>query len=241
MKSKNQDEMDAGLSVWLGDSAVSPAPAQDKLLEDLDRLFAGEPETAVIKDALAHLKETLSERTESAVYYDAISNTPVGTVYVAVGNKGLTALNFGVEEVEFQRSLERRGHKRVIRSAEETAEARLQVRQYLEGRRNRFSIPVDLTDLTEFQKQVLMEAARIPRGQVATYSAIARSLGRPKSSRAVGRALGSNPVPLVIPCHRVVGADGSLRGYSAGGGIKSKAFLLKLEGVQVEGTYQVGP
>jgi methylated-DNA-[protein]-cysteine S-methyltransferase len=237
---KKMDKDETGLSAWLGDLGASSVPSGDELLESLDRAYSGEPTREAMGRAFAHLEQILTERIQPPLYYESITNTPVGTVFVAVGEKGIAALDFGLDEGEFRLSLENRGHKRIIRSAEKTAEARVQVRQYLESRRTEFTIPVDLSDLTDFQRQVLAEAARIPRGQVATYGEIARSLGRPKASRAVGRALGSNPVPLIIPCHRVVGSDGSLRGYSAGGGVKSKAFLLNLEGVRIEGAYQLG-
>ncbi|NIL95766.1 MAG: methylated-DNA--[protein]-cysteine S-methyltransferase, partial [Planctomycetales bacterium] len=100
---------------------------------------------------------------------------------------------------------------------------------YLEGSRLTFDLPLDLRRVTDFQRQVLQAAAGVPRGQVTTYGEIARQIGKPNAARAVGQALGRNPVPIVIPCHRVIAADGSLRGYSGGGGIRSKAKLLQLE------------
>ncbi len=78
--------------------------------------------------------------------------------------------------------------------------------------------------------QVLREICKVPPGAVATYGEIARRLGRPRAARAVGQALARNPIPLIIPCHRVVAADGQLRGYSGGAGLKTKAQLLALEG-----------
>jgi methylated-DNA-[protein]-cysteine S-methyltransferase len=106
------------------------------------------------------------------------------------------------------------------------------VGEYLSGRRTAFDVPVDLSRMTAFQQEVLAAACQIPRGQVRTYSDLARQIGRPKAARAVGQALGSNPVPIVVPCHRVLAADGSLRGYSGGGGIATKARLLRLEGAR---------
>jgi methylated-DNA-[protein]-cysteine S-methyltransferase len=94
----------------------------------------------------------------------------------------------------------------------------------------RFELPVDLDRLTPFQVTVLQAARSIPSGSVWTYGQLARTIGSPKASRAVGQALGRNPVPIVIPCHRVVASDGSLGGYSGGGGLQSKRFLLGLEG-----------
>jgi methylated-DNA-[protein]-cysteine S-methyltransferase len=106
-----------------------------------------------------------------------------------------------------------------------------QLGEYFAGQRESFNVPVDLSRSTDFQQQVLRAAARVPRGGLATYAEIARHIGKPRASRAVGQALARNPVPIVIPCHRVVAADGSLTGYSGRGGIRTKAQLLVLEGV----------
>jgi O-6-methylguanine DNA methyltransferase len=85
-----------------------------------------------------------------------------------------------------------------------------------------------------FAQKVYDVTSQIPRGRVSTYGAIARTLGRPDASRAVGRILGANPNPIVVPCHRVVSSDGGLRGYSAPGGVSSKAEILTSEGVEVD-------
>jgi methylated-DNA-[protein]-cysteine S-methyltransferase len=102
--------------------------------------------------------------------------------------------------------------------------------KYLEGEQKDLDIPVDWSIFPEFQKMVLKLAYDIPYGSVETYGQLAHRTGNPNSSRAVGAALGKNPIPIVIPCHRVVGADGSLHGYSAPGGLTTKAWLLTLEG-----------
>jgi methylated-DNA-[protein]-cysteine S-methyltransferase len=86
-----------------------------------------------------------------------------------------------------------------------------------------------------FAARVYELTSRVPEGKVTTYGAIARKMGKPRASRAVGAALRANPTPIVVPCHRVVGHDGSLRGYGGGGGIPTKAKLLKKEGVAVSG------
>jgi O-6-methylguanine DNA methyltransferase len=103
-----------------------------------------------------------------------------------------------------------------------------QLTEYLEGRRRAFDLPLELHG-SEFQKEVWRAVERVPYGYTASYGEIASLVGRPKASRAVGAANGANPIPIVIPCHRVIGSDGSLIGY--GGGLPLKRRLLALEGI----------
>ena len=105
-------------------------------------------------------------------------------------------------------------------------EARRQLEEYFEGTRTRFDLPLKLSG-TEFQVQVLEELLRIPYGETASYGDIAKRIGRPKAVRAVGAANGRNPLPIVVPCHRVIGSHGDLTGF--GGGLDTKAALLRLE------------
>lgn len=102
-----------------------------------------------------------------------------------------------------------------------------QLREYFSGSREGFSVPLDVEG-TDFQRAVWSQVMRIPYGATATYGDIAQLVGKPRASRAVGRAVGANPLPIVIPCHRVVGAGGSLTGF--GSGLDIKETLLQLEG-----------
>ena len=104
------------------------------------------------------------------------------------------------------------------------------LREYLLGERRFFPLPIAWDSLPPFQRAVLRATFAIPYGEVRTYGEIATLIGRPGAARAVGRALATNPMPIVIPCHRVVGHDGSLRGYGGPGGLMTKAWLLRLEG-----------
>jgi methylated-DNA-[protein]-cysteine S-methyltransferase len=104
-----------------------------------------------------------------------------------------------------------------------------QLQEYLTGTRSGFEIPLDLSWMTPFQQRVLQAVSEIPCGQTAAYSRIAQSIGRPAAARAVGAANGRNPIAIMVPCHRLVGADGSLRGYRGEGGIQTKAWLLSHE------------
>ena len=112
-------------------------------------------------------------------------------------------------------------------------EARRQLDEYFAGERRRFELPVDLRLAREFAAAVMKELARVPYGQLTTYGALAAKAGRPRAARAVGTIMNRNPVPIVLPCHRVVGSNGSLVGY--GGGLARKRALLELEGLTIPG------
>ncbi len=114
------------------------------------------------------------------------------------------------------------------------AETFAQLGEYFARARKSFSVPVDWLSMAPFQQQVLRFTAAIPYGEVRTYGQIAREMGQPGAARAVGRALATNPIGIILPCHRVVGADGNLHGFSAAGGLATKAWLLALEGVEFE-------
>ena len=100
--------------------------------------------------------------------------------------------------------------------------------EYLAGERRDFTVPVDLSGVTDFSRLVLEECRRLPYGQTLSYGELAAALGRPKAARAVGQALGRNPVPLIVPCHRILAAGGGLGGF--GLGLEAKRRLLELEG-----------
>ncbi len=104
---------------------------------------------------------------------------------------------------------------------------RRELDEYFEGRRRDFDLPLDLR-VAPFHEAVLHELARVPYGQVDTYGHLAALVGRPKAARAVGTVMNRNPIPIVLPCHRIVGANGSLTGYA--GGLDIKRQLLELEG-----------
>ncbi|HET7011867.1 MAG TPA: methylated-DNA--[protein]-cysteine S-methyltransferase [Anaerolineales bacterium] len=216
---------------WLGDSKTPASPP--RLAQQLDALLRAGPEPQVRNGALARLSKRLRQAQPGPVYYDRIERTPVGALWVAVSDKGLVAVEFETPEREFRRRVERRLRAPAVRAERPTVKARRQMLEYLQGRRQSFELPVDLRDLTPFQQSVLRAALAVPRGHVSTYGQIARRIGRPGAARAVGQALGNNPVPIVVPCHRVLGSDGSLHGYSGGRGIKTKAWLLQLEGAQL--------
>ena len=200
----------AALGRWLGTlEGRRELAAYRRTLEALEALYG---------DAAAAPRRT--------IYYCALP-TPIGRVFVAAGEAGLVRLSFRQSEASFVAELRRLGAD-VVRSPARTADIVHQLRAYFAGERRSFDVRLDLRHTTSFQRRVLMAAARVPAGQVVSYGEIARRIGDPRGSRAVGQALGHNPVPIVIPCHRVVAAGGRIGGYT--GGLTIKRKLLRLEG-----------
>jgi methylated-DNA-[protein]-cysteine S-methyltransferase len=159
--------------------------------------------------------------------YDLV-DSPLGELFVGVSDRGLCVISY---EADPERQLERlaRGFgSRVLRSATPVDPTRRQLHEYFEGERRRFDLDVDLRLTRDFGRAVLGELARVPFGEVTTYGALAAKAGKPRAARAVGTIMNRNPIPIVLPCHRVVGASGSLVGY--GGGLERKQALLELEG-----------
>jgi methylated-DNA-[protein]-cysteine S-methyltransferase len=211
---------------WLNGEALADTPAY---AQALDTVYGAGPDRTSWEKARRRLAEGLAAHSPRA-YYDRLASELVGPLWVAVTDHGLAAVSFGGSESEFASWIERHLHAGGVRSAERTAVVRRELAEYLGGRRTAFSVPVDLRHVTPFQRQVLEAARRVPRGSVATYGELGRRIGRPRAARAVGQALGSNPVPIVVPCHRVLASDGSLGGYSGRGGLRTKRRLLALEG-----------
>jgi methylated-DNA-[protein]-cysteine S-methyltransferase len=154
----------------------------------------------------------------------------VGKLFIGLTDHGLVSLQFVDTEDEFRARIEQRTQALIVYAPEKLEEATQQVEEYLSGERGAFELPVDISSMTPFQQTVLDEVAKVPRGEVVTYGELAKRIGKPRAARAVGQALGSNPVPIVVPCHRVIASDGSLGGYSGRRGVETKATLLTLEG-----------
>ena len=119
----------------------------------------------------------------------------------------------------------------VSRESELSRTAAQQLEWYFQGTLQQFDLPVDISKFTPFQQQVLLQTTQIPYGSVTTYGAIAKNVGSPRAARAVGGVMASNPIPVIIPCHRVIASNGALTGFSGAGGILMKENLLSLEGV----------
>ncbi len=144
-----------------------------------------------------------------------LTGSPVGILTLTEENGAITELLFGACRPQ--------GEKSAL-----LAEAERQLDEYFAGKRRAFHLPLN-PEGTEFQKKVWNALRGIPCGETRSYGDIARAVGSPRAFRAVGMANHSNPISIIIPCHRVIGADGSLTGY--GGGLYIKTFLLELEGI----------
>jgi methylated-DNA-[protein]-cysteine S-methyltransferase len=167
---------------------------------------------------------------KSGLYIGESGETPLGRFWLAVSDLGLVAIDCGLSQAEFEAYLIKRFKRTVESAPERTRPAARQLRDYLSGQQQVFTLVIDWTVLRPFQQAVLQATAEIPFGETRTYKEIAGRIGRPHAARAVGRAEATNPMPLVVPCHRVIGTDGKLHGYGLGEGIKTKEWLLKMEG-----------
>jgi methylated-DNA-[protein]-cysteine S-methyltransferase len=167
------------------------------------------------------------------------TGSPFGPLLVAVTGRGLVRLAYPNESPdEVLADLARRVSPRVMESAADTGKIRRELDEYFDGHRRAFDVGVDLSAVGGFTRRILEAAERIPFGEVVTYREIAAEAGSPRGARAAGNALGSNPIPIVVPCHRVVHSGGGLGGYT--GGVARKVRLLTLEGVLAEGASRVG-
>ncbi|MFL5960072.1 MAG: methylated-DNA--[protein]-cysteine S-methyltransferase [Gaiellaceae bacterium] len=162
------------------------------------------------------------------VAYDVLDGTPVGPLLVGVSDRGLCRVGFDPEpEAELER-LAREFGPRVLRTPKALDHVRRELDEYFAGHRRAFDLELDLRAAPEFHRRVLAELSRVGYGHTTTYGTLARQVGAPRAARAVGTVMNRNPMPIVLPCHRVVGANGSLTGY--GGGLDRKEWLLRLEG-----------
>ena len=199
-------------------------------MTDLEqRLRDGQPDPFLDRPRLT---ATLSRRAAAARLLDvayASIDSPLGELTVFVTPRGLLRVAYDNEpgdsviaEVAEQIS------PRILRAPARTDEARRQLDGYFASNRRTFDLPIDWSLIHGFARGVLRATASVPFGQITTYGRMARAAGSPRAARAAGNALGSNPIPIVVPCHRVLHADGTLGGYS--GGLDRKRILLALEG-----------
>ena len=200
-------------------------------MSDLERRLAtgtpaGDLDMAVLRERLAeraagaHLIDVAYASLDSAVGELTVFVTPRGVVRVAFADEPREAI---LEEMAERLS------PRILAAARPTDEARRQLDAYLAGERRAFDLPLDWTLIRGFAVGILRATAPVPYGSTSTYRDVAAAAGSPRAARAAGNALGSNPIPIIVPCHRILHASGGLGGYA--GGLDRKRTLLRLEGV----------
>ncbi len=166
-----------------------------------------------------HVQRTNMKPADETIWYDELP-TPIGTLVIVVDAQGLREVLFASGKNH------RPADPQWVRDAAKVAFARTQLQDYFDGTRTTFDLPLHPIG-TAFQLEVWNALSDIPYGVTVSYAAIAQQINKPKAVRAVGAANGRNPIPIVVPCHRVIGSNGSLTGF--GGGLPTKHFLLDLE------------
>jgi methylated-DNA-[protein]-cysteine S-methyltransferase len=182
--------------------------------------------TAVPNALDRRFREAAAEAGLVDVSFD-VAETPIGSLLLAVTERGLCRISFDPEPERETESLARTFGVRVLRAPREIDPVRRELDEYFEGSRRTFDLPLDLRGREGFSREILERLARVPYGEVTTYKTLAVEAGNPRAARAVGTIMNRNPIPIVLPCHRVVGSNGSLVGY--GGGLERKRLLLDLE------------
>jgi methylated-DNA-[protein]-cysteine S-methyltransferase len=184
-------------------------------------------------DAARFAERALDEGLADVAYTHA--DSPLGPLLLAATPRGLACVSYSDfrSEDETLGRIAARLSPRVIEAPARLDDVRRQLEDYFEGRRRDFELAIDWGLVGDFGRRVLGRTTRIPYGEVATYGDVAREIGSPRAARATGNALGSNPMPIVVPCHRVVASGGKVGGYT--GGLERKQLLLTLERSSGEG------
>jgi methylated-DNA-[protein]-cysteine S-methyltransferase len=160
------------------------------------------------------------------LYFGELNGTPVGDLRLAVSDQGLIAVEWADAQLDFDSYLRPFDTEAVATYTDQLSE-------YFEGTRRKFTFPINWAIFRPFQRDALQAVFKVPYGETRTYSEIAAEINRPLAYRAVGRANATNPMPIVIPCHRLIGTDGKLHGYGGGQGLKTKEWLLQMEGAVI--------
>lgn len=185
----------------------------------------------VLTDARERLLSRAKREGLTTVGYDLLPS-PLGPLWVAITPRGVATIHYGEEPSPSElRRLVRVYGPGIVPDHKRSSVLARQLDQYFNGKRREFDIEYDLSGLTPFQTRVLNATAKIPFGSVSTYGAIAKRAGNQKAARAAGGALNQNPIPIVVPCHRVVGSNGALVGYA--GGLDVKRRLLGIEDADI--------
>jgi methylated-DNA-[protein]-cysteine S-methyltransferase len=214
--------------VWLERALrAGPPPARAKgAASESKAARAGTEDDAARAAAL--LSQRIAAEGLADVSYTSV-DSPFGELLLASTKRGLVKLAFPEEDVDAVLArLAQRLSPRIVEASAPLEEARRELDEYFGGRRRDFALPLDWSLVGPFGRRVLGYTARIPYGGVSSYQQAAAAAGSPRASRAAGNALGANPIPIVVPCHRILRSGGALGGY--GGGLDRKRWLLGLEG-----------
>jgi methylated-DNA-[protein]-cysteine S-methyltransferase len=178
------------------------------------------------------LKDNKMTFTNSSIYLGELNNTPLGDFRLAASDLGLLAVEWADSQPDLKAYLHHLKRPLEHNQAKLAPYAK-ELKEYLAGKRRDFTFDIDWLLFRPFQRLVLQAVFAIPYGETRTYGEIAAQIGHETAYRAVGRANATNPMPLVIPCHRVIGKDGKLHGYGGGEGLPTKEWLLKMEGAMI--------
>jgi methylated-DNA-[protein]-cysteine S-methyltransferase len=200
----------------------------DRMNEDIETALR-EAAATLPSPAALDLQRVAGEGLLDVAY--ATVDSPLGPLVVAATPRGLVRLAYtgSRDEGEVVEDLAGKLSPRILEAPERLDDVRRELDEYFEGRRVDFEVPIDWSLTHGFTGKVLRQTARIGYGKTSTYAEVAGRAGSPRAVRAAGNALGSNPIPVVVPCHRVLRTGGALGGYT--GGVERKEFLLRLEGV----------
>jgi methylated-DNA-[protein]-cysteine S-methyltransferase len=197
--------------------------------DEIGRLLRRLPRTQEAPD-MSTLLDDVQRRAEAEGLVDVawtVTDSPIGPLTLAATPAGLVRLSFGDDDEAID-DLARRVSPRVLRAPGRLDDVRRQLDEYFEGRRHDFDLPLDWQLSSGFRRQVLDQLVRVPYGQTVSYKDLAERAGNPKASRAAGTAMATNPIAVIVPCHRCLRTSGDLGGY--GGGLDAKVWLLHLEG-----------
>jgi methylated-DNA-[protein]-cysteine S-methyltransferase len=211
------------------EQALRRASLTGPAASDSDRPVGGvDPSGDAAAEAAARLTLRLAAEGLADISY-TLADSPFGSLRLAATRRGLVRLAFPEEDLDgMLDGLARRISPRIVEAEAPLEGVRRELEEYFEGRRRSFASPLDWSLIAGFHRRVLRVTSGIPFGGVQSYAEVAADAGSPRASRAAGNALGANPIPILIPCHRVLRTGGSLGGY--GGGIERKRWLLELEG-----------
>jgi methylated-DNA-[protein]-cysteine S-methyltransferase len=173
--------------------------------------------------------ESMKPSSLPTVYYGARPSSPLGALWAAASPRGAWAISYGIDEARFCEHILARGEARLVYAPGKVTAILTQLSEFLRGKRRRFDVRVDWRHMTPFQVAVRKAVMAVPYGETASYGDIAAAVGKPLAPRAVGGVQASNPLSFIIPCHRIIAADGGLGGYGGPEGLKVKAWLLQME------------